>query len=447
MCRATQESPRPSAAGFVPAHGLYDPAAEHDACGVGFIARLDGRADHGLVRDAVRVLVNLEHRGARGGDAATGDGAGLLLGLPHAFFAKVAREEGFSLPDEGEYAVGMLFLPTGADLRQRCLAVFERAVDDEGLRVLGRREVPTAGDHLGDLARSTQPAVHQVFVGRRGVGVGDLERCLYVVRRVVEKEIAGWTGARAGPFYVASLSSRTVVYKGMLTGTQLERFYPDLVDPAFAAPFAVVHQRYSTNTLPTWRLAQPLRMLAHNGEINTLRGNISHMRAREADLESDLFGADLAKVLPVIVEGGSDSAIFDNVLELLVRAGRSLPHAAMMMVPEAWGDAFTMGADKRAFYEYHAAIMEPWDGPAALAFSDGRYIGATCSACWPPRRACWSSSPGASCAWAAFSRGGCCWWTWSRGGPCRTRRSRARSRVSGRIAGGSRTLVSSCGAS
>jgi len=377
MSRATQEGPRPDAAAVGRARGLYDPAGERDACGVGFVARLDGRADHGLVRDAVQVLVNLEHRGARGGDAATGDGAGLLLGLPHAFFAQAAREAGFALPEPGEYAVGMLFLPTDGDLQQRCLAVFERAVEEEGLRVLGWRTVPTCADHLGDLARSTRPAVHQVFVGRRGADAGDLERRLYVARRVAEKEVAGWTAADAPRFYVASLSSRTVVYKGMLTGSQLERFYPDLAAPVFAAPFAVIHQRYSTNTLPAWHLAQPMRMLAHNGEINTLRGNINHMRAREADLESEAFGADLAKVLPAVVEGGSDSAVFDNVLELLVRAGRSLPHAAMMMVPEAWGDAFTMGADKRAFYEYHAAVMEPWDGPAALVFSDGRYIGAT----------------------------------------------------------------------
>jgi len=376
MHPATQDT-RPNAAGFVPARGLYDPANERDACGVGFVARLDGRADHALVRDAVKVLVNLEHRGARGGDAATGDGAGLLLGMPHAFFARVAKEEGFTLPEPGAYAVGMLFLPTDDDLRQRCLAVFERVVDESGLRVLGQREVPTAAEGLGDLSRSTRPEVCQVFVAARGVGVGDFERRLYVVRRTVEKEVAGWTGVDASQFYVPSLSSRTIVYKGLLTATQLEQFYPDLLAPAFAAPFAVIHQRYSTNTFPTWQLAQPFRMLAHNGEINALRGNISHMRAREADLASDRFGADLEAILPVIQEGGSDSAIFDNTLELLVQAGRSLPHAAMMMVPEAWGAAFHMGADKRAFYEYHAAIMEPWDGPAALVFADGRYIGAT----------------------------------------------------------------------
>jgi len=377
MHPATQDTREPNAAGFVPAQGLYDPANEHDACGVGFVARLDAQADHSLVRDAVRILVNLEHRGARGGDAATGDGAGLLLGMPHAFFARVAREEGFTLPEPGAYAVGMLFLPTDGDLRQRCLAVFERAVDEAGLRLLGQREVPTVTDHLGDLARSTRPEVWQVFVAVRGVGVGDFERRLYVARRTVEKDVAGWTGVDATQFYVPSLSSRTIVYKGLLAATQLESFYPDLLDPGFAAPFAVVHQRYSTNTFPTWNLAQPFRMLAHNGEINALRGNMSHMRAREADLESDRFGADLEALLPVIVDGGSDSAVFDNTLELLVQAGRSLPHAAMMMVPEAWGTAFHMGADKRAFYEYHAAIMEPWDGPAALVFSDGRYIGAT----------------------------------------------------------------------
>ena len=376
MCLATQDT-RPDAAGFVPAHGLYDPANERDACGVGFVARLDGVPDHGLVRDAVRVLVNLEHRGARGGDAASGDGAGLLLGRPDAFLRKVALAEGFSLPDDGDWAAGMLFLPTDSGLRQRCLATLERVVDAHGCRVLGRREVPTADDHLGDLARATQPAIEQVFVSPRGVGMGDFERQLYVIRRAIEKEVAEWTDPGAAQFYVASLSSRTLVYKAMLSSTQLEVFYPDLVDADFAAAFAVVHQRYATNTFPTWPLAQPFRMVAHNGEINALRGNVNHMRAREADLESDLFGADLEEILPVIVPGGSDSATFDNVLELLVMAGRSLPHAAMMMVPEAWGAAFHMAADKRAFYEYHAAIMEPWDGPAALVFTDGRYIGAT----------------------------------------------------------------------
>ncbi|HUU91584.1 MAG TPA: glutamate synthase large subunit, partial [Phycisphaerae bacterium] len=376
MCRATQDA-RPNAAGSVPAHGLYDPAHEHDACGVGFVARLDARPQHDVVRDAVRVLVNLEHRGARGGDAATGDGAGLLLGMPDAFLRRAAQAEGIDLPPLGRYAVGMLFLPTDRDLRERCLSAVERSVDDEGCEVLGWRDVPTSGDHLGDLARSTQPAVAQVFVAPRGAGREDFERRLYVIRRRAENDVAAWTGVDASQFYVPSLSSRTIVYKGMLSGTQLERFYPDLVDPAFATAFAVVHQRYSTNTFPTWSLAQPFRMLAHNGEINALRGNVGHMRAREADLESPLFGSRIERIKPVIVEGGSDSATFDNVLELLVMAGRSLPHAAMMMVPEAWGATFHMGADKRGFYEYHAAIMEPWDGPAALAFTDGRYIGAT----------------------------------------------------------------------
>ncbi|KPJ74533.1 MAG: glutamate synthase, partial [Planctomycetes bacterium DG_20] len=376
MCRATQDT-RPSAAGTVPAHGLYDPAHEHDACGVGFVARLDAQPRHEVVRDAVRVLVNLEHRGARGGDAATGDGAGLLLGMPDAFLRRAARAEGIDLPPLGEYAAGMLFLPTDRGLRERCLSALERVVDGEACACVGWRDVPTRGDHLGDLARSTQPAVAQVFVVPRGAGHEDFERRLYVIRRRVENEVAASSGIDASQFYVPSLSSKTIVYKGMLSGTQLERFYPDLVDPAFATAFAVVHQRYSTNTFPTWSLAQPFRMLAHNGEINTLRGNVGHMRAREADLESPLFGSRIETIKPVIVEGGSDSGMFDNVLELLVMAGRSLPHAAMMMVPEAWGATFHMGADKRGFYEYHAAIMEPWDGPAALAFTDGRYIGAT----------------------------------------------------------------------
>ena len=376
MSRATRWT-RPVAAGFPPAHGLYDPAHERDACGVGFVARLDARPHHQVVRDAVAVLVNLEHRGAVGGDKATGDGAGLLLGLPDAFFRRVAEAGEFDLPPSGEYAVGMLFVPTQADLRQRCLAAFERAVDEEGCACIGWRDVPTRGDHLGELARSTQPAVVQAFVTLRGAAREGFGRRLYVIRRRVENEVAGWTDPAARAFYVASLSDRTIVYKGMLSGTQLEAFYPDLVDPAFATAFAVVHQRYSTNTFPTWSLAQPFRMLAHNGEINALRGNVNHMRAREADLESPLLGADIEKLKPVIVEGGSDSAMFDNVLELLVMAGRSLPHAAMMMVPEAWGAKFQMGADKRAFYEYHSAIMEPWDGPAALVFADGRYIGAT----------------------------------------------------------------------
>jgi glutamate synthase domain-containing protein 2/glutamate synthase domain-containing protein 1/glutamate synthase domain-containing protein 3 len=365
------------AAGLPQPSGLYDPAQERDSCGVGFVARLDAQPQHAVVRDAVRILVNLEHRGAVGGDKATGDGAGLLLDLPYDFFAAVAREQGIALPARGDCGVGMVFLPQDEKLARRCTDLMDRIATEEGALVLGWRDVPTCGEGLGELARTTQPVVRQMLLARGEIPAAKWEAKLYVIRRRVENEAAAWPEPAARAFYVPSLSGRTVVYKGMLLGRQLDVFYPDLADDRFAAAFAVIHQRYSTNTFPTWSLAQPFRMLGHNGEINTLRGNVTHMRAREADLESPVFGDDLGKLLPVIVEGGSDSAMFDNALELLVLAGRSLPHAAMMMVPEAWGARFHMSDDKRAFYEYHAAIMEPWDGPAALVFTDGRYIGAT----------------------------------------------------------------------
>jgi glutamate synthase domain-containing protein 2/glutamate synthase domain-containing protein 1/glutamate synthase domain-containing protein 3 len=368
---------RPNAGGFRQPRGAYDPAFERDACGVGFVARLDARPDHQVVQDAVQVLVNLEHRGAVGGDKATGDGAGLLLGLPHAFCAREAKSLGIALPDPGAYAVGAVFLPTDTATAKRCIAAFERAVAKAGCEVLGWRDVPTSNGHLGELARATQPVVRQAFVAAGNTPLELFEQRLYLARRIVENEVASWTDGDFCRFFVPSLSSHTVCYKGMLSGSQLTAFYPDLADEDFASAFSVIHQRYSTNTFPTWPLAQPFRMLAHNGEINALRGNVNHMRAREPDLASPAFGDEIERLKPIVIEGGSDSAMFDNVLEMLVMAGRSLPHAAMMMVPEAWGAKFHMGADKRAFYEYHAAVMEPWDGPAALVFTDGRYIGAT----------------------------------------------------------------------
>ncbi|MEW6355452.1 MAG: glutamate synthase large subunit [Planctomycetota bacterium] len=370
----TDQQTTRNAAGTFPARGLYDPAFEHDSCGVGFVAHIDAKPRHSIVMDGIQVLINLEHRGAIGGDKSTGDGAGLLLQLPDAF---LRGELPFALPTRGDYAAGMVFLPTDAKLCDRCMRHFERAARDEGCEVLGWRDVPVGGDTLGRLARSTQPQVKQLFLSRGPIPPEHFERKLYVIRRMVEKEVAGWKRVDVSQFYIASLSCRKIVYKGLLTGTQLPEFYPDLLHKDFASAFAVVHQRYSTNTLPSWNLAQPFRFLAHNGEINTLRGNINRMRARESTLRSDLFGDDVEKLKPIIVEDGSDSAIFDNVLELLVLAGRSLPHATMMMVPEAWGVKYHMSQDKRAFYEYHSAIMEPWDGPAALVFSDGRYIGAT----------------------------------------------------------------------
>ena len=368
---------RLNAAGVPYPRGLYDPAFEHDSCGVGFVVRLDGESRHSIVQDAVKILVNLEHRGALGGDKSTGDGAGLMVRVPDSFFREAAGGIGISLPPQGDYAVGMAFLPTEEPIAARCMRSLERIAKEEECRVLGWRDVPVSPEHLGELARSTRPQIRQCFLSREAIPNEAFERKLYVIRRRMEKEAASFRDCDASQFYMTSLSGRTLVYKGLLTGSQLDSFYPDLRDERFASPFAVVHQRYSTNTLPTWHLAHPFRFLAHNGEINTLRGNINRMRSREATMSSELFGTDISKIKPVIVEGGSDSAIFDNALELLLMAGRSLPHAMMMMVPEAFGPKYHMSEDKRSFYEYHSAIMEPWDGPAALVFCDGRYVGAT----------------------------------------------------------------------
>jgi glutamate synthase domain-containing protein 2/glutamate synthase domain-containing protein 1/glutamate synthase domain-containing protein 3 len=366
-----------NAAGLPSPKGLYDPAFEHDACGVGFVARIDGEARHDIVQKAVQVLINLEHRGALGGDKSTGDGAGLMLRIPDLFFRRVCLKEGIALPEPGGYGVGMVFLPTEKKAAARCREILEKAAAAEGCPVLGWRDVPVSPDILGQLSRATLPAIRQVFLQGGGLEGDALERKLYVIRRLAEKEGEKIEGADASQFYLSSLSCRRVVYKGLLTGSQLIGFYKDLKEKDFVSPYGVIHQRYSTNTLPTWHLAHPFRMLAHNGEINTLRGNINRMRAREGHMASDLFGADLEKVKSVVVEGGSDSATFDNVLELLVLSGRSLPHAMMMMIPEAWGPKYQMSEDKRAFYEYHSTIMEPWDGPAAMVFCDDRYIGAT----------------------------------------------------------------------
>ena len=329
-----------------------------------------------MVEDAVRILINLEHRGALGGDTCTGDGAGVLVQIPDGFLRAECRALHLELPIAGDYAVGMVFLPSNPALCERCAQAFERIAEAEGCGVAGWRRVAVNAGPLGELSRATQPEVRQIILSRRAIPRPAFERKLYVVRRLVEKEAAAFA-EDASSFHVASLSSRTIVYKGMLTATQLPQFYPDLRDERFESAFGIVHQRYSTNTFPMWRLAQPFRILAHNGEINTLRGNITRMRAREALLASELFGPDLEKIKPVILEGGSDSAMLDNAAELLLMSGRSLPHVMMMLVPEAWGAKFLMSEDKRAFYEYHSAVMEPWDGPAALVFTDGSNIGAT----------------------------------------------------------------------
>jgi len=355
--------------------GLYNPSFEHDSCGVGFVARIDGKPTHSLVEDSVTILVNLEHRGAVGSDLTTGDGAGILVNMPDLFFRRACSDIGIVLPETGTYGVAMIFLPRDKDSDGRCRSVCESLAEEEGIEVLGWRDVPVDPGCLGGLARESQPQVSQLFCARHPYDPETFERKLYVARRRIEKEINTYKNTAFRQFYIPSMSGRTVNYKGFMNGNQLPQFYADLRERDFRCMFAIVHQRYSTNTFPSWNLAHPFRISAHNGEINTLSGNKNRMASREIDLASDVFGEDIEKLKPIIMPGGSDSSSLDNVLELLVLAGRSLPHAVMMMIPEAWGRKYLMGDDKRAFYEYHASIMEPWDGPAAIVFTDGRYVG------------------------------------------------------------------------
>lgn len=352
--------------------GLYDPRHEHDACGIGFIAHMKGVRSHDIVHQALTILRNLDHRGGQGAESNTGDGAGILLQIPDAYFRHVCTD--FTLPAFGEYGVGMVFLPRPEEQRAACMAVIERVVREELQALLGWRTVPVEDTTLGESAKAAQPFVAQMFVGRKFLK-GDqlaLERKLYVIRKRIEHE------CRSQGFvcYVSSLSSRTIVYKGMLTPEQVDTYYTELRDPLLDSALALVHSRFSTNTFPTWDRAHPYRYVIHNGEINTLRGNVNWMRAREAMVTSDLFGEDIRRILPIVDAEGSDSQIFDNCLEFLLLSGRSLPHAAMMMIPEPWAKHDTMSPTKKAFYEYHSCLMEPWDGPAAIAFTDGLSIGA-----------------------------------------------------------------------
>jgi glutamate synthase domain-containing protein 2/glutamate synthase domain-containing protein 1/glutamate synthase domain-containing protein 3 len=359
-------------------HGLYDPAMEHDACGVGFVANIQGKASHTIIDQGLEILENLTHRGACGCDAETGDGAGLLVQVPDTFLRKATDAIGIALPPRGEYGVGMVFLPSAPAERDRCIQIFERVIREEGQTLLGWRQVPVDPSRCGELARSVLPEIRQVFVGR-GAAMHDaaaLERKLYVIRKRVERLVRETGLPNAEAFYLPSLSGRTIVYKGLLLPQQIPAFYHDLSDPDFTSALALVHQRFSTNTFPSWDRAHPYRFVAHNGEINTLRGNINWMHARQSLFASPLFGEDMQKLFPIVTPGGSDSAMFDNALELLVHTGRSLPHAVMMMIPEAWQKHEGMSPEKRAFYEYHACLMEPWDGPASIAFSDGTVIGA-----------------------------------------------------------------------
>ncbi|MED4750773.1 glutamate synthase large subunit [Brevibacillus choshinensis] len=351
--------------------GLYDPMFEHDACGIGFIANLKNKANHEMVRKGLQILCHLEHRGGQGSDPETGDGAGILTGIPHTFFKKSCEVLGFKLPSQGKYGVGMLFLPMDETLRQAYEKQLEVIIQAEGQKLLGWRTVPTDTDKIGKTAKASQPFVRQVFIGASSTVKDQLtfERKLYIIRKQME-QVAG------EGFYAASMSSRTIVYKGLVTPEQLDQFYTDLQDESYASPFSVVHSRFSTNTFPTWERAHPNRYLIHNGEINTLQGNINWMRAREQMFQSEAFGPDLQKVVPVIDLDGSDSAILDNCVEFFSLAGRSLPHVAMMMIPEPWDQDANIEASKKAFYEYHSCLMEPWDGPTAISFTDGKQIGA-----------------------------------------------------------------------
>ncbi len=365
--------------GYPQRQGLYDPQQERDACGFGFVCDIQGRRSHDIVHKALTVLVNLEHRGAAGSEKNSGDGAGLLCQLPHRFLEGAAAAVGVKLPAPGRYAVGMVYLPQQEASRRACEKMVEEVVAEEGHTVLGWRDVPTDNGSLGATARASQPAIRQLFVGR-GASCSDelaFERKLYVVRRLVEKAVSRSALPQREQFYVPSLSCRTVVYKGMLNAGQLVSFYPDLNDPSFESAIAMVHSRFSTNTFPSWSRAHPYRYISHNGEINTLRGNINWMHARQSMMRSSLFGDDLKKILTVIDLEGSDSAMFDNVLELLHLSGRSLPHAMMMMVPEPYSRHESMSPEKKAFYEFHSCLMEPWDGPASIAFTDGTLVGAT----------------------------------------------------------------------
>ncbi len=365
---------------FLPkAQGLYDPTFERDSCGVGFVADMKKRKSHDILQKGLQILVNLDHRGATGADIKLGDGCGVLTQIPHGFFAPECAGAGIVLPAPGHYAIGQFFMPRDAQARAVVEKIVEAVVAEEGQILLGWRDIPVDNSDLGESVKAVEPKQRQIFIGR-GAGVADeddFERKLFVLRKVVSNRIYASTAGDAAEYYPVSMSCRTIVYKGMVLAGQLARYYKDLQDPRFETALALVHQRFATNTFPSWRLAHPYRMVAHNGEINTLRGNVNWMAARQASVASQAFGADISKLWPISYEGQSDTACFDNALEFLVQGGYSLAHAMMMLIPEAWASNPLMDEERRDFYEYHAALMEPWDGPAAVAFTDGRQIGAT----------------------------------------------------------------------
>ncbi len=358
-------------------NGLYEARREHDACGIGAVVNISGRKDHEIIEYGKQILLNLHHRGATGADETTGDGAGILLQIPHEFFEAEAQKLGFSLPEPHKYGMGMIFGSQDAKIREKCDKILESAISHYGMKVIGWRHVPSSNDCLGEIALAAEPSIKQVFVDAAGFDSENFERRLYMARKRAEKLVKTEFGDKGEDFYVTSLSCRTICYKGMFMAWQLFAYYPDLADERVKSALAIVHQRYSTNTFPSWRLAQPFRCIAHNGEINTLSGNRASMRARETKMASELFGDGMSDLLPVLSPEASDSACFDSSLELLVRAGRNMPHSVMMMIPEAFGPKYHISTAKRAFYEYHSSIMEPWDGPAAMVFTDGRLIGGT----------------------------------------------------------------------
>ena len=363
--------------GYPPKQGLYDPQFEHDSCGVGFIVHMKGRKSHAIIEQGLTILCNLDHRGAVGSEVNTGDGAGILMQVPHKFLKKAAGQQGIELPGPGEYGVGNIYTSPDPAARAQARQVFERLTASEGQRVIGWRDIPTDHSTLGKTAKSVEPFMQQVYIERsRGMAADSaFERKLYVIRKIAHNAIR--FGKIDEFWYAPSLSCRTLVYKGMLMPEQVAAYYPDLRDPEIESALALVHSRFSTNTFPNWERSHPYRYIAHNGEINTLRGNINWMHARQSLFESDLFGPDIRKIRPVINIDGSDSTIFDNALELLVMSGRSLPHAMMMMIPEPWSAHESMSPTKKAFYKYHSCLMEPWDGPASVAFIDGTVMGAT----------------------------------------------------------------------
>ncbi|MCP4129935.1 MAG: glutamate synthase subunit alpha, partial [bacterium] len=354
--------------------GLYSRDYEHDACGIGFAANIKGKKSYDIIRRGLEILERMAHRGAEGADNKTGDGSGIMMQIPHSFY----KGEVPVIPDEGEYGTGLVFLPIEKAETDFCMKELEKVCEEEGHKIVAWRDIPVDDSELGEIAKRSEPLIKQVFIiGKYEQDRQSMERKLYIIRKVIEERIRKSSLEEANYFYIPSLSSKTIVYKGMLAPAQVRLYFADLQNPKLETAMALVHSRFSTNTFPSWDLAQPFRMLAHNGEINTVKGNRFWMHTREVEFKSDLFGDDIKKILPVIEPGKSDSASFDNALEMLVATGRSLPHSLMMLIPESWNESNPIPYDLKYFYEYYSTFMEPWDGPASMVFCDGRFVGGT----------------------------------------------------------------------